>query len=552
MPSRSIRWPPVILTSGTSYLSATSAIRRSSSAVVTPPRIRGTTRERAVVLDVRVDAVVDEARVALLAVAVAADLARRGRRGPGLQAPQSRPGAAGARRARETESMSRSRDHRGQLLARLAAGTGRGRSASSAAPPRSIASSSATSGLHEPQPGARAGDADDLQGGAEAARCGSRRRSRPCRRRCSCRPARRRGGRRRSPGDASASSASGSLAGAAGPHRVEQQLGAARVAEQDRADRAAVRVDDQLAVASALVGDRRPPARRRRRRRRRGRRPSPSAWPSGSSRRTRRRRRDQRARRPPPARGSARRSRARRRGAARTRRPRARSGARCAGGRRRRSRARRSGRRARASVGLRADADRDHDEVAPRARDRRRSAAATRPSASVIIARCARSSSTSTPSASHRGREQRRGAAVELALHQAVHEVHDRRRAAERGAAAWAASSPSSPPPITPRAGRARRVGIAAQSSGPRKTWTPGGSAPGIGGTSASLPVQRTARSKAIDSPSVERREAGVGVERRDPGREPERRSRGRRTTPEGAAQAPRASARARTAACRG
>ena len=43
MPSRSIRWPPVILISGTSYLSATSAIRRSSAAFVTPPRMRGTT-----------------------------------------------------------------------------------------------------------------------------------------------------------------------------------------------------------------------------------------------------------------------------------------------------------------------------------------------------------------------------------------------------------------------------------------------------------------------------------------------------------------------------
>ena len=42
-PSRSIRWPPVILTIGTAYLSATSAIRRSSSGVTTPPRMRGTT-----------------------------------------------------------------------------------------------------------------------------------------------------------------------------------------------------------------------------------------------------------------------------------------------------------------------------------------------------------------------------------------------------------------------------------------------------------------------------------------------------------------------------
>ncbi|MNC91769.1 hypothetical protein D3C83_80830 [compost metagenome] len=43
MPSRSMRWLPVILTIGTWYLSATSAMRRSSSGDVTPPRMRGMT-----------------------------------------------------------------------------------------------------------------------------------------------------------------------------------------------------------------------------------------------------------------------------------------------------------------------------------------------------------------------------------------------------------------------------------------------------------------------------------------------------------------------------
>jgi hypothetical protein len=43
MPSRSMRWPPVTLIVGTWYLSATSAMRRSSAAVVSPPHIRGTT-----------------------------------------------------------------------------------------------------------------------------------------------------------------------------------------------------------------------------------------------------------------------------------------------------------------------------------------------------------------------------------------------------------------------------------------------------------------------------------------------------------------------------
>src|SRR3954452_10139766 len=44
-PSRSIRWPPVILTIGTSYFSATSAILRSCAGVVTPPLICGTTEK---------------------------------------------------------------------------------------------------------------------------------------------------------------------------------------------------------------------------------------------------------------------------------------------------------------------------------------------------------------------------------------------------------------------------------------------------------------------------------------------------------------------------
>ena len=84
---------------------------------------------------------------------------------------------------------------------------------------------------------------------------------------------------------------------------------------------------------------------------------------------------------------------------------------------------------------------------------------------------CWRSSRTSTPSASIAGREQRGGAGVELALHQAVHEVHDRRLAAERGERRSAASSPSRPPPMTTARRAARRLAIAAQSSGPRKTW---------------------------------------------------------------------------------
>ena len=63
-----MRWPPVSLISGTSYLSATSAIRRSSSGVVDAARHLRDDRERAVALDVGVHAVVDEARVALVDV----------------------------------------------------------------------------------------------------------------------------------------------------------------------------------------------------------------------------------------------------------------------------------------------------------------------------------------------------------------------------------------------------------------------------------------------------------------------------------------------------
>src|SRR5438128_10106795 len=40
-PSRSMRWPPVTFTVGILYLSTTSAMRRTSSAAVSPPHVRG-------------------------------------------------------------------------------------------------------------------------------------------------------------------------------------------------------------------------------------------------------------------------------------------------------------------------------------------------------------------------------------------------------------------------------------------------------------------------------------------------------------------------------
>ena len=74
-------------------------------------------RERAVVLDVRVDAVVDEARVALLAVAVAADLGDEVGE-PGLAGAALASGAArGAELGDGLEPVVA--DDRGELLARL-------------------------------------------------------------------------------------------------------------------------------------------------------------------------------------------------------------------------------------------------------------------------------------------------------------------------------------------------------------------------------------------------------------------------------------------------
>ena len=284
--------------------------------------------ERAVVLDVRVDAVVDEARVALLAVAVAVDLARRGRRGRLAGAALAARRRTRARQLARPTRCPRSRTTAGQLLARLVPARAEVGRLLGGAAALDRAAARSTTRLARAAAGAGARDGHDLARRAEAARRGSRRRSRPCRRRCSCRPARVSGRSAAVACDASASSASGSSTSLAGAHRVDQQLGAARVAEQDRADGAAVGVDDELAVdAGGVVGDDDLAVARRRRRRRRGRRPSTLSFA----------RRDRAgvgglvagqrvARRPAPARGSARRCRGRRRGAGRTRRRRARAG----------------------------------------------------------------------------------------------------------------------------------------------------------------------------------------------------------------------------------
>ena len=67
-PSRSMRWPPVTLTVGIANLSTTSAMARSSAALVTPPHMRGTTEIGAVLLDVGVHPLVDEAGLRVVAV----------------------------------------------------------------------------------------------------------------------------------------------------------------------------------------------------------------------------------------------------------------------------------------------------------------------------------------------------------------------------------------------------------------------------------------------------------------------------------------------------
>ena len=81
-----MRWPPVILTIGTLYFSATSAMRRSSAARRDAAEDARHHAERAVLLDVGVHAVVDEPRVALVVVVLAPDRACSSEARPALLA----------------------------------------------------------------------------------------------------------------------------------------------------------------------------------------------------------------------------------------------------------------------------------------------------------------------------------------------------------------------------------------------------------------------------------------------------------------------------------
>ena len=77
-----MRWPPVSLTSGTLYFTATSAIRRSSSGRADAARHLRDDGERAVLLDVGVHAVVDEPGVALVLVFARSRALQQRRRAP--------------------------------------------------------------------------------------------------------------------------------------------------------------------------------------------------------------------------------------------------------------------------------------------------------------------------------------------------------------------------------------------------------------------------------------------------------------------------------------
>ncbi len=152
-PSRSIRCPPVILIIGISYLSATSAIRRSCSALVTPPVICGHHRERAVPLDVGVHPVVDEPGIALVDVLVVPQhLEQRRQRHLRRRRP---PRPARARRTPPTPTCSPRSRH-----AAISVGLSIGidgtyqpaLSSTSTSPPVAQSTMSQTRPLHDPQP----------------------------------------------------------------------------------------------------------------------------------------------------------------------------------------------------------------------------------------------------------------------------------------------------------------------------------------------------------------------------------------------------------------
>ena len=255
MPSRSMRWPPVIFTIGTSYFSATSAMRRSSAADGDAAVDARDDAEGAVLLDVRVHAVVDEPRVALVLVLVAPDRLEQ-RREAGLAAGSSLP--AGQRREDGRHALQAAlADRRDQLrlVQRHARHVVVRRRIVLHRSPATTSSSACTCVLHEPQPvPARVASHERLE--ACSARLDRGDDARPWRRRCSCRSARRPAARRTIGALAPRRRREEQLravARAAGVPRSNacSSMGAGRrVAEQDRAGQPAV-ADDQLLVDAA-------------------------------------------------------------------------------------------------------------------------------------------------------------------------------------------------------------------------------------------------------------------------------------------------------------
>ena len=201
------------------------------------------------------DAVVDEARVALLAEAAGLALADEVGQAR-LAGAAVAPGAAGRRQLADRRDVAVA-DDRGELLARLLAAraqVGRLLGRARALDLQQLGDDR----LAGAAAGAGARDRDDLLGRAEPAARGSRRRSRPCRRRCSCRPARRRAARRPSPARPRRAARAGRRPrGRCGRRRCSSsapRVSPSRTAPSTRA----VGVGDELAVRAA-------PRRRRRR-----------------------------------------------------------------------------------------------------------------------------------------------------------------------------------------------------------------------------------------------------------------------------------------------
>jgi len=148
-----MRWPPVTLTIGTAYLSATSAMRRSWSGVVTPPFICGTTEKvpsRWMLPCTR--SLVNRASRSSTISSVHRVRSREAR--PILLLASSSPRGARAANTADTDFSSCSR------MAAMRSGFDSGmpgtyqdaEGSSSAAPPRAASRISLIEPLHDPQP----------------------------------------------------------------------------------------------------------------------------------------------------------------------------------------------------------------------------------------------------------------------------------------------------------------------------------------------------------------------------------------------------------------